>query len=79
MQSRIASAILLSQYKLFCQIFSLEQIIIKHATCRKYGSSKLIDHILTNSREKISQSGVVDIGISCHQLIYMTRKLHRMK
>ena len=78
MQSRIANAILLSQYKLFCQRFSLEQII-KHATCTKYGSFKRIDHILTNSREKISQSGVVDIGISYHQLIYMTRKLHRMK
>ena len=78
MQSRIASASLLSEYKLFCQRFSLEQII-KHATCRKYSSSELIDHILTNSREKISQSGVVDIGICYDQLIYMARKLHRMK
>ena len=39
----------------------------------------MIDHILTNSKEKISQSGVIDIGISDHQLIYLTRKLHRMK
>ena len=27
----------------------------------------------------MSQSGVIDIGISDHQLIYLTRKLHRMK
>ena len=78
MQSRIPSTSLVSQYKLFCHIFSLEQII-KHATCTKYSSSQLIDHILANSREKISQSGVIDMGILYHQLIYMTRKLHRMK
>ena len=39
----------------------------------------MIDHILTNSRGKMSQSGVIDIGISGHQLIYLTWKLHRMK
>ena len=38
----------------------------------------MIDHILTNSREKISQIGVIDIGISDHQ-IYLTWKIHRMK
>ena len=78
MQNRIPSTSLVSQYKLFCQRYSLEQII-KHATRTTCSSSTLIDHILTNSREKISQSGVIDIGISDHQLIYLTRKLHRMK
>ena len=38
-----------------------------------------MDHILTNSRKKIPQSGVLHIGISYHQLIYMTRRLHRRK
>ena len=76
MQNRIPSTSLVSQYKLFCQRYSLEQII-KHATRTTCSSSTLIDHILTNSREKISQSGVIDIGISDHQLIYLTRKLHR--
>ena len=78
MQNHIPSTSLVSQYKLFCQRYSLEQII-KHATRTTCSSSTLIDHILTNSREKISQSGVIDIGISDHQLIYLTRKLHRMK
>ena len=64
--------------RLFCQRYSLKQII-KHATRTTCSSSTLIDHILTNSREKISQSGVIDIGISDHQLIYLTRKLHRIK
>ena len=75
MQYRIPSRSLVSQYKLFCQRYSLEQIDEhEHATC----SSTLIDHTLTNSREKIwqRQSGVIDIGISDHQLIYLTRKLH---
>ena len=64
MQNCIPSTSLVSQYKLFCQIISLEQII-KHATRTTCSSSTLIDHI-TNSREKNSQSGVIDIGISDH-------------
>ena len=65
-----------SQCKLFCQRYSLEQII-KHATRATYnsitcGSFTLIDLILTNSRGKVSQSGVIDINISDHQLIYYT-------
>ena len=78
MQNRMPSTSLVSQCKLFCQRYSFEQII-KHATRTRCSSSTLIDHILTNSREKISQSGVIDIGISDHQLIYLTRKLHRFK
>ena len=78
MQNRIPSTSLVSPYKLFCQRCSLEQII-KHATRTTCSSSTLIYHILTNSREKISQSGVIDIGISDHQLIYLTRKLHKFK
>ena len=38
-----------------------------------------MDHILTNSKEKISQSGILDIGISDHQLIICTRKTLRPK
>ena len=65
MQNCIPSTSLVSQYKLFCQIISLEQII-KHATRTTCSSSTLRDHIITNSREKNSQSGVIDIGISDH-------------
>ena len=68
LQNCIPSTSLVSQWKLFFQIYSLEQII-KHATCTTCSSSTLIDHILTNSKEKISQSSVIDIGISDHQLI----------
>ena len=39
----------------------------------------MLDHILTNSSEKVSQKGVIDIGISDHQLIYCTWKIKRIK
>ena len=37
-------------------------------------SATLIDHILTKSPDKVSQSGVIDLGFSDHDLIYCTRK-----
>ena len=42
-------------------------------------TSTLLDHVLTNSHDKVSQSGVIDIGLSDHQLIYCTRKVTRAK
>ena len=78
MQNHMPTASLVNQYKLFCQRYSLEPLI-KHAIERTCRSSTLIDHIFTNSRKKISQSGVIDIGISDHQLICLTRKLHMIK
>ena len=77
MQSRIPSTSSVSQYKLFSQRFFLEQII-KEVACITYSLSILIDHILTSSREKISQSGVISIGVPDYLLIYLTWKLHGM-
>ena len=42
-------------------------------------TSSLLDHILTNVHEKISQSGVIDVGLSDHQMIYCTRKIWKQK
>jgi len=42
-------------------------------------TSALLDHVLTNSHDRVSQSGVIDIGLSDHQLIYCTRKIVRPK
>ena len=62
----------------FCQIFSLKQLRTcpTRATCN---TSSLIDHILTNSTGKISQSGIIECGMSDHQLIFCTRKVNRTK
>ena len=66
------------RYREFCALQGLTQII-KNATRITEKSSSLLDHILTTSKEKISQSGILDIGISDHQLIYFTRKTLRPK
>ena len=67
---------MINRYKEFCQIHSLKQLI----TCpTREVFSTLIDHILTNSTEKVFQSGVIDYGISDHQLIFCTRKVKRVK
>ena len=39
----------------------------------------MLDHVLTNSADRVSQFGVVDTGLSDHQLIYCTRKITRTK
>ena len=69
---------LINKYQEFCQIFYLKQLIIcpTRVTCN---TSSLIDHILTNSSEKIFQSGITDRGMSDHQLIFCTRKVKRAK
>ena len=42
-------------------------------------TSTILDHVLTNSQDRVSQSGVIDIGLSDHQLIFCTRKIVRPK
>ena len=42
-------------------------------------TTSLLDHILTNSSERISQSEVADVGLSDHQMTYCTRKITRLK
>ena len=42
-------------------------------------STSLLDHVLTNSADRVSQFGVVDTGLLDHQLIYCTRKITRTK
>ena len=66
------------RYNEFCNTYSLKQLIESETriTCQ---SSSLIDHILTNSPAKLSHSGVIDIGLSDHLMIYCTRKIKRIK
>ena len=42
-------------------------------------TSTLTDHILINTQGNISQSGVIDITISDHSLMYCTRKIPKAK
>ena len=56
----------------------LEQLI-KSPTHVTYSTSSLIDHIVTTFSERVSQQGIIDVGLSDHQLIYCTRKFSRTK
>ena len=73
-----SSSALVNNYKEFFQKFSLTEII-KEATRITCSTSTLLDHILTNSSEKVSQKDMIDEAISDHQLIYCTRKIKRIK
>ena len=69
---------LCKQYIEFCSSFSLKQLISSptRITC---SSSTVIDHILTNTTNIISQSGGIDLGISNHNIIFLTRKMKKIK
>ena len=68
----------IKQYKEFCSLHGIEQFLTL-PTCITNNSSSLLDHILTNSADRISQFGIVNIGLSDHQLIYCTRKITRTR
>ena len=62
----------------FCFSFSLEKLItIPTKVTSK--TATLIDHALTNSSQKASQCGVIELGISDHGLVYCTRKAPSLK
>ena len=59
-------------------MFGLTQII-KSPTRIACSSTSLIDHILASLPDRISQEGVMNVGLSDHQLIYCIRKISRVK
>ena len=62
----------------FCFLFSLEQLISipTRVTSR---TATLIDHVLTNSSQKVSQCGVIELGISDHDLVHCSSKTPSLK
>ena len=65
-------------YFQFCSLYGLEQLIQSptRVTC---STSSLIDHKLTTFPKRVSQQGIIDVGLPDHQLIYCTRKFSRNK
>ena len=57
----------------FCFSHSLEQVI-RRPTRITNQTPTLVDHIPTNWPDKVSKSGLRDLGLSDHNLIYWTRK-----
>ena len=78
LDSKNLNSPLLPKYKELCQTFSLKEIM-EEPTRVTSSTSSLLDHILTNSGWKVSQKGVIDVGLSDHQSIYCTRKIVRAK
>ena len=56
------------------ELYQLTQMI-DEATRVTMTTSSLIDHIVTNTPEKISDSGVIHTGISDHSLVFAIRKI----
>ena len=53
--------------------------MIKTATRITKYTSSLLDHVITNSEERVIQSGVIEVGLSDHQMIFCSRKILRTK
>ena len=66
------------KYYELCTMFGLKQLteVPTRVTC---SSSTIIDHILASFPDRVSQQGVIDVGVSDHQIIYCTRKISRIK
>ena len=62
----------------FCTMFGLKQLIESptRITC---SSSSIIDHILASFLDRVTQQGILNVGLSNHQLIYCTGKITRIK
>ena len=60
-------------YFQFCSLYGSKQLI-KSPTQVTCSTSSLIYHKLTTFLERVSQQGIIDVGLSDHQPIYCTRK-----
>ena len=66
------------EYSALLKLFSLDQIITEPTRITPTSSS-VLDHILCNNKDKISQSGTISVGLSDHLLTFCTRKLCKVK
>ena len=69
---------LTKEYLDFGYSYSLEQLISVPTRITE-STTTLIDHVLTNSPHKIIQSGVIEMSLSDHELIFCTRKTNKLK
>ena len=69
---------LTKEYFDFGYSYSLEQLISVPARITE-STATLIDHVLTNPPHKIIQSGVIEMSLSDHELIYCTQKTAKLK
>ena len=65
---------LLNKYKEFISTFGLNQLIRVPSRVTS-NTSSLLDHVLTNASDKITQYGSLEISLSDHQPIFAPGKL----
>ena len=77
----ISSRLLSSDIKNYHQFFKINGLkqLIKSSTRITCSTSTLIDHFLASFPSRVSQKGVIDVGLSNHQLIFCTQKISRLK
>ena len=66
------------KYLEFCKTLKFKQII-QSSTRVTHSTYPLNDHILPNTNEKIAQCGLINVGLSDHQIIFCTRKTKKDK
>ena len=64
--------------KFLYELYQLSQLIDKQTRITMTTSS-LIDHIVTNTPEKIFDSGAIHTGVSDHSLVFAIRKISVVK
>ena len=69
---------LAKEYLDFGYSYSLQQLISVPTRITE-NTATLNDHVLTNLPHKITQSGVIELNLSDHELIYCTRKTTKFK
>ena len=67
-----------NKYLEFCKTFGLKEWIESPIRVTA-NTSTLIDQILKNTNERITQCGIINIGSSDHQMIFCTRKIKKDK
>ena len=68
----------IKKYNEFCTMFGLKQLI-GDSTRDTCSSSTIIVPIQASFLNIVSQLGIIDIGLSDHQIIYCTRNMSRIK
>ena len=58
--------------------YSLQQLMSVPTRITE-STTTLIDHVLTNSPHKVTQSGVIELNLSDHDLAYCTRETTKVK
>ena len=75
---KLVITFLSKEYLDFGYSYSLQQLTLVPTRITE-NTATLIDHVLTNSPHKATKSGVVELNLSDHELIYCTKKATKFK